>query len=211
MRTYTTPSLRFHSLSRHQSVESTCWGVRLPPTFRSQCSSHSQRFTPHQTFWTYFIPKPRLRFAFQGFSPHLASTARRCFVPSSYSLNPPINSKLLTPVLLAARSRCCSKLRSVTPIGGVSANAVRSPLRLFTSPGFSPMTLKRFWRSPLMSLACEVSQSPHSLNSSVSQSSAPCFCLQRHGPAQVFLPELTLRGAPKLDTRFSCQIGRAHV
>jgi hypothetical protein len=39
------------------------------------------------------------------------------------------------PVLSAARSRSFSKRRSVTPTGGVSADAVRSPLRLFAPPG----------------------------------------------------------------------------
>jgi len=117
------------------------------PTFRSQCSSHSQRFPPRRPFWTYFIPKPRMRFAFQGVSPLSASTARRCFVPSAYSPRPPALGKPSAPVLVAARSRFCSEKRSVTPTGGFSADAVRSPLRLFTSPGSSSTTSTAIPRS----------------------------------------------------------------
>jgi hypothetical protein len=40
-----------------------------PPSFRSQCSTHSQRFTPLRTLRACFIPQPRPRFTFQGFSP----------------------------------------------------------------------------------------------------------------------------------------------
>jgi hypothetical protein len=44
------------------------------PSFRSQCSTHSQRFTPLRTLQACFILQPRPRFTFQGFSP----PASRC-------------------------------------------------------------------------------------------------------------------------------------
>jgi len=69
-RTPLAPSLRFLPPSRHQLEEST--HRELPSShvpFRSQCSSHSQRFAPLLALRTYFTPQPRPRFAFQGFSP----------------------------------------------------------------------------------------------------------------------------------------------
>jgi hypothetical protein len=172
------------------------------PTFRSQCSSHSQRFPPQRSFWTYFIPKPRSRFAFQGFSPLSASTAHRCFVPSAYSPRPPTLGKPSAPVLVAARSRFCSEKRSVTPTGGFSADAVRSPLRLFTPPGSSSMSLTAF-RAASAHVLSEKGLTVTKLTELQRLSAIDhCFCPQKHGPAQDFLPELALRRAPKLDTRF---------
>jgi hypothetical protein len=59
------------------------WWFPTPSTFRSQCSSHSQRFSPRWAFWVYFTPKPRARFSFQGFSPptslHNSSLLRTFF------------------------------------------------------------------------------------------------------------------------------------
>jgi hypothetical protein len=130
--------LRFLSPSRHKNVESTCEDVRPSFAFRSQCSSHSQRFPPRRTAWACFIPKPRPRFAFQGFSPQ-PSVHSSSLLPTLYALavsayNP---ASCVAPAFKAAPSGRCSKSRSVTSNDGVSTAAVRSPPKLSALPGLS--------------------------------------------------------------------------
>jgi hypothetical protein len=70
-RSHQAPSLGFPSLLRDISTASPLLrrDSYFPPMFRPQRFSHSRRFTPPCTFGAYFIPKPRPRFSFQGFSP----------------------------------------------------------------------------------------------------------------------------------------------
>lgn len=65
-----TPPLGFRSSSRHETAESTSRrAFHSSPTFRPRRFSRPRRVTPPQSSRAYFIPQPRTRFTFQGFSP----------------------------------------------------------------------------------------------------------------------------------------------
>jgi hypothetical protein len=176
--------MRFGSPSRHENIESTCEDVRPSPAFRSQCSSHSQRFPPRCTVWACFIPKPRTRFAFQGFSPQpslrSSSLLRTLYALAVSAYN---SASRVAPAFKAAPSGCCSKSRSVTSNDGVSTVAVRSPPKLSALPGLPPSL-------DCDSCATSTPVLPHCdltvtavLDSSVSPLGGTSLCPQRNDPA----------------------------
>jgi hypothetical protein len=127
--------MRFRSPSRHRPIESTCGGFRHHP--RSALSvppTHSGFLL--DVLFGFVSPQSRVQDSpSRGFPRQPASTTLRCFFPSSRFAKPAYIPQGNAPALKAARTRSCSSWRSVTPISGFSADAVRSPLRIFTSPG----------------------------------------------------------------------------
>ena len=89
----TTPPLRFGSPSRHPPIESTCGGFRHHPRSALSVPPTLSGFLL-DVLHGFVSPQSRVQDSpFRGFPHHPASTARRCFLPSSCSPSLPADPK----------------------------------------------------------------------------------------------------------------------